>query len=85
VKIYGDLISGNCYKIKLLCSLLGIGHEWIAMDIMAGDCRKPVFLQKTPTARYPCWSSMTVVSWRNRMPYSATCPLAPIICQSIGT
>lgn len=53
MKIYGDLISGNCYKIKLLCSLLSIGHEWIAMDIMAGDCRKPDFLAKNPNGKIP--------------------------------
>ncbi len=53
MKIYGDLISGNCHKIKLLCSLLSIGHEWIAMDIMAGDCRQADFLAKNPNGKIP--------------------------------
>jgi glutathione S-transferase len=53
MKIYGDLISGNCYKIKLLCALLGISHEWIAMDIMAGDTRTEDFLDKNPNGKIP--------------------------------
>lgn len=32
--IYGDVGSGNCYKIKLLLSLLNINHRWIHVDIL---------------------------------------------------
>ena len=28
MKVYGDIQSGNCYKIKLLAGLLDIQHEW---------------------------------------------------------
>lgn len=53
MKIYGDLISGNCYKVKLLCSFLSIKHEWIAMDLMAGDTRTDEFLEKNPNGKLP--------------------------------
>ena len=53
MKVYGDLISGNCYKIKLLCSLLDLAHEWVAMDIMAGDTRTADFLDKNPNGKIP--------------------------------
>lgn len=53
MKIYGDIRSGNCYKIKLLCSLLGIEHEWIHVDIMAGDTSKAEFLKKNPNGKIP--------------------------------
>ncbi len=53
MKIYGDVKSGNCYKIKLLCSLLTIDHEWIHTDILAGDTSKPDFLQKNPNGKIP--------------------------------
>ena len=53
MKIYGDIQSGNCYKIKLLCSLLGIEHEWIHVDIMAGDTSKGEFLKKNPNGKIP--------------------------------
>ncbi|MEP5566624.1 MAG: glutathione S-transferase family protein [Halioglobus sp.] len=36
MKIYGDHRSGNCYKLKLVTSLLGISHQWVPIDILAG-------------------------------------------------
>ncbi len=35
-KVYGDYKSGNCYKIKLMLSLLGIPYQWIDVDIRQG-------------------------------------------------
>jgi len=37
MQIYGDAKSGNCYKLKLLCALLAIEHDWVAIDILASD------------------------------------------------
>lgn len=51
--IYGDLISGNCYKIKLLVHQLDIPHNWIHTDIMQGTCRTESFLQKNPNGKVP--------------------------------
>ena len=44
LKVYGDIYSGNCYKIKLLMALLDIEHEWIAVDILwtTPRCRSTV-------------------------------------------
>jgi len=53
VKIYGDIQSGNCYKIKLLTSLLDIKHEWIHVDILAGETRTKEFLSKNPNGKIP--------------------------------
>ncbi|MCG9756446.1 glutathione S-transferase family protein [Shewanella insulae] len=53
MKIYGDLQSGNCYKVKLLCALLGIKHEWIHVDILAGDTGNSEFLAKNPNGKIP--------------------------------
>ncbi len=53
MKIYGDIQSGNCYKIKLLCSLLEIKHEWVPVDILAGDTANPEFLGKNPNGKIP--------------------------------
>ena len=36
-KVYGDIQSGNCYKIKLLMNLLEIDHQWIHVDILADE------------------------------------------------
>lgn len=53
MKIYGDLQSGNCYKVKLLCSLLDLAHQWIEVDILAGDTKKTEFLKKNPNGKIP--------------------------------
>lgn len=53
VIIYGDSLSGNCYKIKLLCSLLNIEHQWIEVNIMAGETRTSEFLAINPNAKIP--------------------------------
>ncbi|MBL4764631.1 MAG: glutathione S-transferase family protein [Colwellia sp.] len=53
MKIYGDIQSGNCYKIKLLCSLLQIKHEWIHLDILAGETKQAAFLAKSPNGKIP--------------------------------
>lgn len=53
MKIYGDIQSGNCYKIKLLCSLLALPHEWVHVDILAGATRTPEFLAMNPNGKIP--------------------------------
>ena len=51
--IYGDIESGNCYKIKLLLSLLAIDHQWVHVDILAGQTRSAEFLERNPNGKIP--------------------------------
>jgi glutathione S-transferase len=53
LKIYGDVYSGNCYKLKLLCSILSITHQWVAVDILKGESRTPEFLELNPNGQIP--------------------------------
>ena len=53
MKIYADIQSGNCYKIKLLTSLLSIEHEWIHMDILANETLTEDFLKKNKNGKIP--------------------------------
>lgn len=53
MKIYGDINSGNCYKIKLLASILGIEHQWIHIDILAEETKTADFLAKNPNGKIP--------------------------------
>lgn len=53
MQIFGDTQSGNCYKIKLICHLLQIPHEWVHVDILAGDTRQADFLAKNPLGKIP--------------------------------
>ena len=51
--IYGDGRSGNCYKLQLLCALLGLDYQWRAVDIMAGETRTEYFLKLNPNGKVP--------------------------------
>ena len=48
-----DMQSGNCYKIKLLTSLLEIEHEWLHVDILAGETHSDEFKKMNPDTRIP--------------------------------
>ncbi len=51
--VYGDSRSGNCYKIKLLCSQLGIAYVWREVDILAGHTRTAEFLAMNANGKIP--------------------------------
>lgn len=53
MRIYGDYYSGNCYKLALLASHLQLRHEWLHVDILAGDTRSEQFRQLNPNAKIP--------------------------------
>ena len=53
LRVYGDLQSGNCYKVKLLLTQLGQPHEWVHVDILEKQTRTPAFLSKNPNGRIP--------------------------------
>jgi len=53
ITIYGDSRSGNCYKLQLLCSGMGIGYNWREVDILQGDTHTPEFLAMNPNGKIP--------------------------------
>ncbi|MFQ6006650.1 MAG: glutathione S-transferase family protein [Woeseia sp.] len=53
IVVYGDSRSGNCYKVKLLCSQLGILYDWQEVDILAGETRTPEFLAMNTNGKIP--------------------------------
>lgn len=53
MRVYGDLISGNCYKVKLVMNLLNIAHAWIHTDILSGDTHTTSFKLKNPNGKIP--------------------------------
>lgn len=53
MKIYGDIQSGNCYKVKLLLTLLEIEHQWLHVDIVKGESHTAAFLEKNPLGKIP--------------------------------
>jgi glutathione S-transferase len=53
MKIYGDMISGNCLKVKWTADFLGLPYEWIAVDVLKGQSRAPEFLAVNPWGQIP--------------------------------
>ena len=53
MKLYGDLRSGNCYKIQLTLALLDISLTWIDVDIMQGEAASVEFLAMNPNGKIP--------------------------------
>lgn len=51
--VYGDIQSGNCYKIKLLLNLLQLEHNWQHVDILKGETRSEQFLARNPLGKIP--------------------------------
>lgn len=52
-KVYGDILSGNCYKIKMLLTFLNIEHEWIHVDILNGETQTEAFKSINPNGKIP--------------------------------
>ena len=53
ILIYGDSISGNCYKLQLLCAQLDIPYDWQEVDILKGDTRTNEFLAMNANGKIP--------------------------------
>lgn len=52
-RVYGDMLSGNCYKIKLLMEFLEIEHEWRHVDILGGETHTDEFVSMNSNAKIP--------------------------------
>ena len=53
MRIYGDIGSGNCLKVKYTADRLGLPYAWTHIDIMKGETRIPEFLARFPLGRIP--------------------------------
>lgn len=53
MKIYGDINSGNCLKVKWVCDRLGLPYSWIAIDTLKQESRTPQFLKLNSAGQVP--------------------------------
>jgi glutathione S-transferase len=53
IQLYDFELSGNCYKVRLLMSLLGLEPELIPVNLLAGEHKLPKFLQLNPLGQVP--------------------------------
>ncbi len=53
MKIYGDLGSGNCLKVKWVCDRLSRRYTWIDVDTTKNESRTPEFLKLNSAGQVP--------------------------------
>ena len=54
IKLYDYELSGNCYKLRLLMSMLGIDHETVPVDFYPGrEHKSDWFLRLNPLGQLP--------------------------------
>ena len=53
MKVFGDIASGNCYKVKLVLEQLSIAHEWHQVNILEGETKRTDFLKINPNGKIP--------------------------------
>ena len=51
--VYGDQLSGNCYKVKLALHLLDQPYQWRDIDILKGETQTAEFLAMNPNGKVP--------------------------------
>ena len=64
--IYGDSISGNCYKLKLAAAQLGFDYDWRETSVVSGETRSAEFLALNPNGKVP----LLVLADGRRLPES---------------
>jgi glutathione S-transferase len=53
IKIYGDINSVNCMKVKWVCDKLSLSYAWIGVDTLKGETRTPEFLRLNGAGQVP--------------------------------
>jgi glutathione S-transferase len=53
IKLYDFELSGNCYKVRLLMSFLGLEHELLPVNFMAGEHKSPKLLRLNSLGQVP--------------------------------
>jgi glutathione S-transferase len=60
MKLHDLELSGNCYKVRLLCSLLGLKLDLAAVDFMGGAHKKSPLIEKNPFGEIPVFEDGSV-------------------------
>lgn len=53
IKLYDIERSGNCYKARLMLSLLGLAYEKVPVNLAAGEQKQADFLEVNPLGSIP--------------------------------
>jgi glutathione S-transferase len=64
MRLYDVEVSGNCYKVRLLLSLLGIDCERVAVDLHTRrEQKSPDFLRMNPRGQVPVLTDGDLTIW----------------------
>jgi len=63
MKLYDMELSGNCYKIRLFCSLLGVDCKSIPVDLMKLEHKQAAFLALNPRGQVPVLDDAGTIVW----------------------
>lgn len=53
IKLYDHELSGNCHKVRLMLSLLGLEYKIMPVDLMSGQQKSPEFYELNPLGQVP--------------------------------
>lgn len=53
IKLYDHELSGNCHKVRLMLSLLGLEYKIMPVDLMSGKQKSPEFYELNPLGQVP--------------------------------
>lgn len=53
MRIFGDIASGNCLKVKYTADHLGLPYTWVAVSALDGETKKQEFLARNPMGQVP--------------------------------
>lgn len=65
IKLYDHDISGNCYKVRLLLSNLGVKYEKVNVDVVKGEQHKPEFVALNPNKKIPVLIDDNFLIWES--------------------
>src|SRR3954470_13980145 len=63
IRLHDLEVSGNCYKIRLFLSLLGIAYEKVPVNTRSGEQKRPAFLALNPRGQVPVLEDDGFVVW----------------------
>lgn len=53
MRIFGDMNSGNCLKVKYAADFLGLPYTFVPVDITSGEAKTPAFLAMNDMGQVP--------------------------------
>lgn len=63
MKLYDMPLSGNCYKIRLMLSLLGKEYETVPINLAKGDHQHAPFLKLNPRGQILVLEDGDAIVW----------------------